>query len=121
LTAPARSRAPPAAQIAYPESGAAPAALFVHGLATSGLLWRHVIEQVSDTSKCIAIDLPAHGGTAPREDMSVGAIADVLEELCDGLRLGRGDLVANDTGGGGAPTFPRPPPGGAPPVHPSNT
>src|SRR5215471_10891571 len=35
----------------------------------------------------------------PREDLSVGAIADVLEELCDGLRLGQVDLVANDTGG----------------------
>jgi pimeloyl-ACP methyl ester carboxylesterase len=89
----------PAGQIAYTEFGDGPVALFVHGLATSGLLWRHVIEQLSDTSRCIAIDLPAHGGTPPREDLSVSAIADVLEELCDGLRLGRVDLVANDTGG----------------------
>jgi pimeloyl-ACP methyl ester carboxylesterase len=99
FTAHRRYLATPAGQIAYTEFGDGPAALFVHGLATSGLMWRHVIEQVSDTSKCIAIDLPAHGGTAPREDMSVGAIADVLEELCDGLRLGQVDLVANDTGG----------------------
>ena len=89
----------PAGQIAYTEFGDGPVALFVHGLATSGLLWRHVIEQLSDTSRCIAIDLPAHGGTPPREDLSVSAIADVLEELCDGLRLGQVDLVANDTGG----------------------
>ena len=33
--------------IAYTESGAGPAAVFVHGLATSGALWRHVIEQMA--------------------------------------------------------------------------
>jgi pimeloyl-ACP methyl ester carboxylesterase len=99
FTAHRRALITPAGQIAYSEFGDGPAAVFVHGLATSGLLWRHVIEQLSDTSRCIAIDLPAHGGTSPREDLSVGAIADVLEELCDGLRLGQVDLVANDTGG----------------------
>ena len=99
FTAHRRTLLTSAGQIAYAEFGDGPAVLFVHGLATSGLLWRHVIEQLSDTSRCIAIDLPAHGGTPPREDLSVGAIADVLEELCDGLRLGQVDLVANDTGG----------------------
>src|SRR6516165_6767616 len=99
FTAHRRALITPAGQIAYTEFGDGPAVLFVHGLATGGLMWRHVIEQVSDTSGCIAIDLPAHGGTPPREDLSVGAIADVLEELCDGLRLGQVDLVANDTGG----------------------
>src|SRR6516162_9741391 len=99
FTAHRRALITPAGQIAYTEFGDGPAVLFVHGLATGGLMWRHVIEQVSDTSRCIAIDLPAHGGTPQREDLSVGAIADVLEELCDGLRLGQVDLVANDTGG----------------------
>jgi len=47
--------------IAYTESGAGPAAVFVHGLATSGALWRHVIEQVDGTTRCIAVDLPLHG------------------------------------------------------------
>src|SRR5215831_8984487 len=76
FTAHRRALITPAGQIAYTEFGDGPGVLFVHGLATSGLLWRHVIE-----------------------DLSVSAIADVLEELCDGLRLGQVDLVANDTGG----------------------
>jgi hypothetical protein len=37
--------------IAYTESGGGPAAVFVHGLATSGALWRHVIEQVDGTTR----------------------------------------------------------------------
>jgi len=87
--------------IAYTEFGdeAAPAALFVHGLATGGLMWRHVIEQLADTSRCIAIDLPAHGGSQARADMAITALAEVLAELCDGLGLGQIDLVGNDTGG----------------------
>lgn len=85
--------------IAYTESGTGPAAVFVHGLATNGALWRHVIEQVDDTTRCIAVDLPLHGGTPPREDPSATAMAQLVVDLCRGLGLGRIDLVANDFGG----------------------
>ncbi|MGH3423015.1 MAG: alpha/beta fold hydrolase, partial [Streptosporangiaceae bacterium] len=73
-----------AGDIAYAESGTGPAAVFVHGLATSGALWRHVIEQVDATTRCIAVDLPLHGGTAPREDPSVTAMAQLVVDLCQG-------------------------------------
>jgi pimeloyl-ACP methyl ester carboxylesterase len=87
--------------IAYTEFGdaGAPAAVFVHGLATGDLMWRHVIEQLSPTTRCLAIDLPAHGASPARADMSISALADVLAELIDGLGLGQVDLVGNDTGG----------------------
>lgn len=85
--------------IAYTESGAGPAAVFVHGLATSGALWRHVIEQVDGTTRCIAVDLPLYGGAPPREDPSVTAMAQLIADLCQGLGLDRIDLVGNDTGG----------------------
>lgn len=91
--------------IAYTESGAGPAAVFVHGLATSGALWRHVIEQVDGTTRCIAVDLPLHGGTPPREDPSVTAMAQLIVDLCQGLGLDRIDLVGNDTGGAIAQIF----------------
>src|ERR1700761_1560547 len=105
----ARRRSLPAegGEIASTEFGdpGAPAALFVHGLATGGLMWRHVIEQLSGTTRCIAIDLPAHGGTPARADMSPGALAEVITELCDGLGLDQVDLVGNDTGGALAQIF----------------
>lgn len=82
-----------------------PAALFVHGLGTNGALWRHVIEQVADTTRCVAIDLPGHGGTPSRDDLSVAALAGTLAELCDGLGLDQVDLVGNDTGGAAAQIF----------------
>src|SRR5579863_2413214 len=88
-----------AGDIAYTESGSGPAAVFVHGLATNGALWRHVIELVDGTSRCIAVDLPLHGGTPSRADLSVTAMAQMVVDLCQGLGLDRIDLVGNDTGG----------------------
>ena len=41
--------------------GSGPATLFVHGIATNALLWRHVIAEVSESRRCIAVDLPLHG------------------------------------------------------------
>jgi pimeloyl-ACP methyl ester carboxylesterase len=86
-------------EVAYTEFGSGPAAVFVHGVVTSGALWRHVIEQVSAGTRCIAVDLPGHGGTPPRADMSVTAMAGLVTDLCDGLGLDQVDLVGNDTGG----------------------
>ena len=97
-----RTVSAPGGEIAYTEFGdapGAPAGLFVHGLATGGVMWRHVIEQLSDTTRCVAIDLPAHGGTPARPDLSITALAGVLAELCGALGLDQVDLVANDTGG----------------------
>jgi pimeloyl-ACP methyl ester carboxylesterase len=94
-----RSVTTPAGEIAYTEFGSGPAALFVHGIGTSGLLWRHVIEEMQDTSRCIAIDLPLHGGTPARDDLSVAALAQVVADLGDALGLAQVDLVGNDTGG----------------------
>jgi pimeloyl-ACP methyl ester carboxylesterase len=100
-----RSLNTPAGEIAYTELGSGPVALFVHGLGTNGLLWRHVIEDLHDTSRCIAIDLPLHGGTPARDDMSATALAQVVADLCDGLGLTQVDLVGNDTGGAIAQIF----------------
>src|SRR5260370_42345088 len=94
--------------IAYTESGTGPAAVFVHGLATSGALWRHVIEQVDGTTRCIAVDLPLHGGTPPRKDPSVTAMAQLIVDLCHGLGLERVDLGGNDTRGAVAQILPAP-------------
>jgi pimeloyl-ACP methyl ester carboxylesterase len=91
--------------VAYTEFGQGPVALFVHGLATNGLLWRHVIDQLKDTSRCIAIDLPAHGGTPAGADLSVTALAEAVADLGAALGLEQVDLIGNDTGGAVAQIF----------------
>jgi pimeloyl-ACP methyl ester carboxylesterase len=85
----------------YVDVGTGPAAVFVHGVGTSGYLWRRVIEQVAAHRRCIAVDLPGHGSTpvTADQDVSLGALARFVADACDALELGEIDLVANDTGG----------------------
>lgn len=88
--------------ISYLDVGAGPAAVFLHGIVTSSLLWRNIIPAVSSGRRCIAVDLPGHGGTPPAPndaDVSLTGLATRVIELCDHLGLERFDLVANDTGG----------------------
>ncbi|TMR96524.1 alpha/beta fold hydrolase [Nonomuraea basaltis] len=91
--------------IDYVDVGQGPVALFVHGVGTSSHLWRNVIAELRDERRCVAIDLPLHGGSASRDDLSIPALAEAVEELCDGLGLTEVDLVANDTGGAVAQVF----------------
>ncbi|MGV9861680.1 alpha/beta fold hydrolase [Rhodococcus koreensis] len=87
--------------VSYLDSGAGRVAFFIHGVGTSGYLWRNVIRQLEDERRCIALDLPLHGRTpaAPDQDFTLGALADVVAATCDALGLGKVDVVANDTGG----------------------
>src|SRR2546429_9033399 len=88
-------------EIAYTEWGTGPAAVFVHGVGTSGVLWRNAIERLSDTTRCIAVDLPAHGGSPAREDPSARAMAEAALDLCPAPGLEQIDLVGHDTRGAG--------------------
>src|SRR5882724_13689581 len=98
-------------EISYIDIGTGPAALFVHGIATNAYLWRNVIGAVAGQGpgqrRCIALDLPLHGRSpvADGQDLSLAALADVLEDFCDVLGLTGIDLVANDTGGAIAQVF----------------
>ncbi len=75
--------------------------LFVHGLATSSYLWRHVIGQLDGQRRCVAVDLPLHGQTpaGAHQDLSLPGLARFVADCCDALHLDDIDLVANDTGG----------------------
>jgi pimeloyl-ACP methyl ester carboxylesterase len=83
------------------------AALFVHGVGTSSYLWRHVIDQLDDQRRCVAVDLPLHGQTpaASYQDFSLPGLARFVADFCDGLELTDIDFVANDTGGAIAQVF----------------
>ncbi|WP_043616034.1 alpha/beta fold hydrolase [Nonomuraea candida] len=91
--------------ISYVDVGEGPVALFVHGVGTSSHLWRNVIAELREERRCVAVDLPLHGGSASRDDLSIPALAQAVEELCEHLGLTGIDLVANDTGGAVAQVF----------------
>jgi pimeloyl-ACP methyl ester carboxylesterase len=98
--------------VAYVDQGEpeAPVALFIHGVLVNADLWRNVIWDVADVRRCIAPDLPAHGGTPlPAEgagdDLTLHGHAARLDELCARLGVDQVDVVANDTGGAVAQVF----------------
>ena len=94
-------------EISYLDLGTGPTALFVHGIATSAYLWRHVMDALSGQRRCIAIDLPLHGQSpvTAEQDLSLAALAAGLDDFCEVLGLTGIDLVANDTGGAIAQIF----------------
>ncbi|HEV7583316.1 MAG TPA: alpha/beta hydrolase [Mycobacterium sp.] len=90
-------------EVSYLDVGRGRPAVFIHGIVTNSLLWRHIISDVAgEQRRCIAVDLPGHGHTpaAPAHcDVSLTGLARRVIELCDHLGLDRFDLVANNTGG----------------------
>ncbi len=93
-------------RIAYLETGPAdrPPVLFVHGIPTSGYLWRHVLRMLQNDLHCYAPDLMGLGDTdvdpAGRFDME--AQAEMLLELMATLGHERFALVCHDQGGAAA-------------------
>ncbi|MGH2586503.1 MAG: alpha/beta fold hydrolase [Dehalococcoidia bacterium] len=96
-----RYAATPAGRIAYVERGSGPPALFLHGVPLNGFHWRHVMDQLADLRRCIALDLLGLGYTeiSPAQDVSFAAQAQMTVEFLDALGIDQVDLVGNDSGG----------------------
>jgi pimeloyl-ACP methyl ester carboxylesterase len=97
----------PSARVAYRESGqhGRPAVLFVHGIPTSGFLWRHVMTALGDGFHCLAPDLPGLGETIvdpSRTDFSMPGLAETLVDFLEALGIERAHVVAHDQGGAAA-------------------
>lgn len=107
LEAHRRTITTPQGPVSCIDVGSGPVALFVHGLGTNALLWRHVIRAFADDRRCVAIDLPLHGRTpaAAGQDFSLSALAEVVEGVCETAGLRSVGLVAHDTGGAVAQVF----------------
>src|ERR1700729_3464906 len=97
----------PSGRISYASAGSGPIALFVHGVVLNKHFWRHQLAALSDTRRCIAVDLLAHGDTeiTPDQNVSVTANARMLQEVLNALHVDKVDLVGNDSGGGIAQVF----------------
>ena len=94
-------------RIAYLEAGprTAPAVLLIHGIPTSGYLWRHVMAVLGDRYRCLAPDLMGLGDTIvdiEGTDFSMPSQAEMLEEFLDALAIPRAHVVAHDQGGAAA-------------------
>jgi pimeloyl-ACP methyl ester carboxylesterase len=88
-------------RIAYRTAGKGPVVLLVHGLAGSAATWRYVMPALAERYTVVAPDLLGQGESdKPRGDYSLGAHANMLRDLMDGLGHERATLVGQSLGGG---------------------
>lgn len=93
--------------IAFLETGSAdkPPVLFVHGIPTSGYLWRDVIRLLQNDFHCLAPDLMGLGDTEVdlrTASFDMEAQAEMLVELMTNLGHDSFGLVCHDQGGAAA-------------------
>ncbi|WP_157816010.1 alpha/beta fold hydrolase [Spirosoma pollinicola] len=85
----------------YVDEGEGPTLLLLHGNPTWSFLYRHIIQQLAPTFRCIALDYPGFGlstakagyGFTPREHSMI------VEGLVDQLRLHNLRIMVQDWGG----------------------
>ena len=84
------------------ERGSGPPVVFVHGIATSPELWRHVLPLVS-SGRLLAWEMVGYGRSwrqGEDRDIAVRAQAGYLRAWLDSQQLERAVLVGHDLGGG---------------------
>jgi len=91
-------------KVAYTDVGEGEPIIFVHGIPTSGYLWRNVIRALDGKFRSIAPDLMGLGDTETPLDhrYDMAAQANKLLELADHLNLDTFTLVCHDQGGAAA-------------------
>lgn len=75
-----------------------PLIVFIHGTRLTRASWRAVVLRLSDTYRCISIDLPGHGALAD-EPFSLDAAADLIDAAIDNAGGRPAVLVGLSLGG----------------------
>jgi len=93
-------------RIGYYLAGSGPALVLLHGIGSSSLTWKRVIELLSRRYTVIAPDLLGHGASERlRGDYSLGAHASGVRDLLVKLGLERATICGHSLGGGVAMVF----------------
>jgi pimeloyl-ACP methyl ester carboxylesterase len=93
-------------RVVYRTAGKGPLLLLVHGMAGSSVTWRHVLPALAERFTVLAPDLLGQGQSdKPRGEYSLGAHANTLRDLMDGLGYERATVVGQSLGGGVAMQF----------------
>lgn len=84
------------------EGGRGPAVLLLHGIPTSGELWREVAPRLAERARVVVPDLLGYGSSDAPDDAEFGirAQAGHMLALLDVLGVERATVVGHDIGGG---------------------
>src|SRR5579871_2671337 len=85
----------------------APALILIHGSNDSLFTWEPWAGRLADSFRVVSIDMPGHGltGAVPSGDYSEEAMARVVAEVANRLKLARFAIGGNSMGGGVAARF----------------
>jgi len=87
-------------QISYFDKGEGNPIVLIHGFAGSKLYWEKVLDDLAETNRVIAIDLPGHGDSGMEaEKYSIEDIAGLIMELLVHLGLDRVTMFGHSLGG----------------------
>ncbi len=84
---------------AWREAGSGELVVFLHGLGGTRQSWNPQLEDLSDSWRCVAWDMPGYGLSVPEVPLSFQAIGRRLVELLDRLDAAHADLVGLSFGG----------------------
>ena len=81
-------------------SGSGYPVLFIHGIPTSGRLWKGVVQKMRDNFTCLAVDLPGLGRTPRGSDglRHLEAVADRIEQIRVENNIEKWHVVGHDAG-----------------------
>ena len=88
-------------RLSYLDKGqGSPSLLLIHGWGGDRRIWQRQIAAFAARHRIVAVDLRGHGGSdAPRQDYSIGALADDVAWLCRRLHLRHVVAVGHRMGG----------------------
>lgn len=87
------------ANIHYTDQGQGPVLVFIHGMPTSGYLWRHVVDQMKSSFRCIALDLVGMGKSdKPDIDYSIFDHIRYFDAFMEALQLKDAVLIMHGWG-----------------------
>lgn len=84
--------------LAYSDEGAGRAIVFVHGIGGDRTRWLPVTGRLTDSHRCVRVDLPGHGDSPPDGCDALSA-AGAVQQVIESLSLRRPIVVGHSLGG----------------------
>jgi len=78
--------------------GQEPSLIFVHGFACGLDDWAEQIAGLSPRFRCVALDLPGHGGSAPPATISIETMAEVVNQVKEQTGISKAILIGHSMG-----------------------
>jgi len=75
-----------------------PSVIFVHGFACALGDWDAQVKALSPEFRCVALDLPGHGASAPPSNISIAGMAAAVNQVKELVNPGRKILVGHSMG-----------------------